>query len=452
MYFLIDRNLFLTYICPTRGKILKFSIGGEIMARLLQGTLGALLFLAVSTISAQSQADMFRRPGVIGDSLSQGFFGATVEKKTQNWAYPVLVSKQAGASVTYNELKGPFINLEDVLKGDCGPICIGLAIIGGNQKTYSLPTHAGITGAEYSTVLRTSGKCEDITAKKMEKEWYWRKWYHYTYRWVQVQDCQEPDKFHRFGLRDAGTQMEVMEKVKPSFVFGSVGANHVLCTALHTSLSCLDEPRFKTDIREVFRRMAAIGSVRGGVLFTVPNVTAIAFLEPYRDPSNRAAYTGLKAFFRSSVSSPDHVLDATEVSKITTFLNMLNNEIKAQAAAHRYAISDLKVIFDDMKENGRPLANSSGWSPGLAQAHWPLPGKPGVFGLDGVHPNMYGHAVFANELINAINARYGYNIPKVSEYNAWFYDSLNRNPVDLKKFLTQNIFGQFISWVIGIFT
>ncbi|WCL49932.1 hypothetical protein [Leptospira sp. GIMC2001] len=422
------------------------------MARLLQGITGLLLLLAVSSISAQSQADLFRKPGVIGDSLSQGFFGATVEKKTQDWAYPVLVSKQAGSSVTYNELKGPFINLEDVLKGDCGPICIGLAIIGGNQKTYSLPSHAGITGAEYTTVLKTSGKCEDITAKKQEKDWYWRTWYHYTYRWVTVADCQEPDKFHQFGLRSSGTQMEVMEKNKPSFVFGSAGANHVLCTALHTSLDCLDEPRFKRDIREVFRRMANIGSVKGGVLFTVPNVTAIAFLEPYKDPQNRAAYSGLKAFFRSSVSSPSHVLDATEINTINNFLTMLNNEIKAQGAANRYAVADLKVIFDDLKENGRPIRHSSGYSPGNAQANWPLPGKPGVFGLDGVHPNMLGHAVFANELIDSINSRYGYNIAKVDEYSAWFYDSLNRNPVDLKKFLTQTIFGQFISWVIGIFT
>ncbi len=413
---------------------------------------GALLVASLGVLHAQSQADMFRRPAVIGDSLSQGFFGATVERKTQEWAYPVLVVKQAGSSITYNELKGPFVNLEDVLKLECGPICIGSAIIGGNARTVTLPTHAGITGAEYTTVLRTSGKCEDITATKQVKEWYWRTWWHYTWRWVTVPDCQEPDKFHRFGLRDAGTQMEIMEKVRPSFVFGTAGANHVLCTALHTSLSCLDEPRFRRDIREVFRRLANIGTVRGGVLFTIPNVTAIGYLEPYRDPAGRANFTGLKAFYRSSVSSPDHVLDANEVNTITQFLTMLNNEIRAQAAANRYALSDLKVIFDDLKENGRPIRHSSGWSPGNAQAGWPLPGKPGVFSLDGVHPNMYGHAVMANELIDAINARYGYNIPKVNEYNAWFHDSLNRNPIDLKRFLTHNIFGQFISWVIGIFT
>ncbi|MCB1179758.1 MAG: hypothetical protein KDK36_19430, partial [Leptospiraceae bacterium] len=214
-------------------------------------TLFSTLFLLLSgVVSAQTQKELFAKPGVIGDSLSQGFYGVTVEKKSQEWAYPVLVSKQAGSSISYNVLKGPYVNLEDVLKGDCGPFCIAGSVIGGNESTVSLPSHAGITGAEYTNVLRTSGTCEDITATKWERQWYWATWYWYTYRWVQVADCQEPDKFHQYGLRGAGTQMEVMEKVKPTFLFGTAGANHVLCTALHTSLDCLDEARFKRDVRE----------------------------------------------------------------------------------------------------------------------------------------------------------------------------------------------------------
>ncbi|AOP32483.1 hypothetical protein A0128_00460 [Leptospira tipperaryensis] len=414
-------------------------------------TLLFVLGFGVGSLSAQTQAQLFAKPGVIGDSLSHGFFGATVEKKTQDWAYPVLVSKQAGASVSYNVLKGPYINLEDVLKGDCGVFCIAGSIIGGNGSTVSLPTHAGITGAEYTSVLRTSGKCEDVTATKWDKQWYWATWYWYTYRWVQVQDCKEPDKFHQFGLRDSGTQIEIMEKVRPSFLFGTVAANHVLCTALSTTTACLDEARYKRDIREVMRRLAAIGSLKGGVLFTIPNVTAIAFLEPYKDPQGRANYSGLKAFFRSSVSDPNQVLDASEVATITNFLAMLNNEVKAQGAAMGFAVADLKVVFDDIKENGRIVKSPSGWSPGYARASWPLPNQPGVFGLDGVHPNMFGHSVFANELIKVINVRYGLNLAQVSEYTAWYYDTLNRNPIDLKKFLTDTIFGQFISWVIGIF-
>ncbi len=412
---------------------------------------GIFLIVSAASLGAQSQAQMFAKPGVIGDSLSQGFYGATVEEKTQNWSYPVLVSKQAGSGVTYNVLKGPYINLEDVLKGNCGVFCIASAIIGGNGNTVNLPTHAGITGADYTTVLQTSGQCENINATTWAKDWYWATWYWYTYRWVQVPDCQTPDKFHQFGLRNSGTQLQVMQAVKPTFLFGSVAANHVLCTALSTSTDCLDQNRFQNDIRSTMSKLGAVGSIKGGVLFTVPNVTSIAFLETYTDPQGRANYSGLKAFFRSSVSDPSQVLDKNEVATISNFLTTLNNEVKAQAVAMGFALADLKVLFDDLKENGRLIQSPSGYSPGYAKANWPLPGQPGIFGLDGVHPNMYGHSVFANELIKAVNAKYGYSIPQVSEYSAWYYDSLNRNPVDLKKFLTDTIFGQFISWVIGIF-
>jgi hypothetical protein len=427
------------------------SAGRLVLNLAAQITLLGAFVIGGAPLSAQSIGQLFAKPGVMGDSLSQGFYGATVEKKTQDWAYPVLVSKQAGSNVTYNRLKGPYINLEDVLKGDCGVFCIASSIIGGHDGTVSTPTHAGITGADYTNALVTSGTCEDITAKKWEKEWYWRKWYHYTYRWIEVADCQDPDKYHELGLRNSGTQMQVMEAVRPSFIFGSVGANHVLCTALATSLDCLDTARWKRDSAEAFRRMRNISSVKGGVVFTVPNVTAIYYLENYNDPQGRAAYSGLKAFYKSSVSGTGDVLDSSEIGTISNFVNMVNTDLKNLAAANNYALTDAKVIFDDIKQNGRVIRSSGGYSPGVAGANWPLPGKPGIFGLDGVHPNRYGHAVLANELSTSINAKYGVSIPKVDEYAAWYYDSLNRSPVDLKDFLNESILGQVISFLINIF-
>lgn len=410
-----------------------------------------LAFAAPAFAQTVTLQQLFSKPGAIGDSLSQGFFGVTVEKKTQDWAYPVLVSKQAGSNLSYNTLKGPYVNLETVLKGECGPICIASAIIGGNETTVATPTHAGITGADYSDALYKSGKCQDIRATKQERQWYWATWYWYTYRWVTVPDCQEPDKFFRFGLRSSGTQIQIMEQVKPTFLFGAVGANHVLCTALGTSLACLDEARFRRDVAASMARLRAMGSLKGGVIFSVPNVTAIAYLENWRDPSGRANYTGLKPFYRGTVSSPDQVLDATEVAAIDRFLTMENNELRNQATAMNFAFTDAKALFDDIKQNGRPIRSSSGYSPGNGQAMWPLAGRPGLFGLDGVHPNRYGHSIMANEIIKSVNAKYRVAIPQVDEYSAWYYDTLNRSPVDLKGFLTNSIFGQVITWIVDTF-
>lgn len=173
-----------------------------------------LIFLGfeVGTLVAQSQAELFARPGVIGDSLSQGFFGATVEKKTQDWAYPVLVTKQAGSSLSYNVLKGPWLNFESILKKECGLICMVKSLIGGNASVVNLPTHAGITGAEYSSVLRTSGECQDVTARKWAKEWYWSAWNQRTYRWVMVKDCKSLISFISLVFENPGLKLRLWRK------------------------------------------------------------------------------------------------------------------------------------------------------------------------------------------------------------------------------------------------
>lgn len=406
-------------------------------------------FVMSASVQAVTQQEMFARPGVIGDSLAQGFYGVTVEKKTQDWAYPVLVSKQAGTSLSYNVLNGPYINAEDVFKLQCGPFCIIRSVIGGNTSTVALPTNTAVTGATYTSVLYTTGTCQDVRLRKMGLS---VRWYYVfpIFEWVEMPDCQSPSKFHQLGLRDAGTQIEIMQKIRPTFVFATAAANHVLCTALQLNTTCQDMARFKRDFSETMRRLAAIGSVKGGVLFTIPDITSIAYLERYNDPQGRDAYTGLKAFYRSSVSSPYQILDRYEIGRTAEFLRVMNDDIKAQGAAMGFAVADIKVVFDDIRENGRPITGPNGYAPGLARANWPLPNQPGVFGLDGVHPNMLGHAVFSNELIKSINAKYAYNIPKVSEYSAWYYDSLNRNPVNTKDFLGNNLFGQIISWVISV--
>ncbi|HQI20928.1 MAG TPA: hypothetical protein PLW55_16380, partial [Leptospiraceae bacterium] len=143
--------------------------------------------------------------------------------------------------------------------------------------------------------------------------------------------------------------------------------------------------------------------------------------------------------------------DAGEIATVQKFLAMENTELRNQATGANFAFTDAKALFDDIKANGRVLKSSSGYSPGNGQAMWPLPGRPGLFGLDGVHPNRYGHSIMANELILAINKQYGVAIPKVDEYSAWYYDSLNRSPVDLKNFLTNSIFGQVITWIVDTF-
>jgi hypothetical protein len=471
--------------------------------------LGALIALLAAT-AAQSQnatkEEMFSKPGVIGDSLSQGFYSGVVEPKTQNWAYPVLVTKKAqkwafpdkesrennSSPLSYNELDGPFLNLEDhIKKPDCIACLFRVKRGQQGEKTVELPSHAGITGADYTTVLNTSGKCVDIDIH-----------HHYITILgfdIRLPGCEKPDGFHRLGLRGAGTQMQVMQELKPTFLFGTVAANHVLCTAIQTSTDCLNMKRFKRDFRKTLKKLDAIGSIKGGVLFTIPDVSTLPFL--VRDHNPRSSRFGLRAFYRSNHTrmDADEVIDRDEEEEIKEFTTEMNEVIKFEANARGWAVADLNKVFNDIKENGRsimrPDAEDKGSEKALvARASWPdpvttrvqyseeearkgpLPGvdeedrksaldvfdramkdykrgrvsdngqlpdipefylvtfittvRPGIFGLDGIHPNMLGHAVMANELIGAINKQYNFDIPLVSEYRAWEHDALNQAAVE----------------------
>jgi len=413
-----------------------------------------------SPVTPVPLAELFRRPGVIGDSLAQGFYAATVQKKSQDWAYPVIVAKAAGAKVTYNALSGPGVNMEDVFKGWCDPICVALGIIGGQVERVELPTHVGITGSQYVKAVRTSGRCKNVYSekkvrqKRKKRRWYWLWWYKIVYRWLTLPDCSFPDFYHRFGLDNAGTQIQIMEKIQPSFIFASDAANHVLCTALKTRTSCLNEEEFKRYFGEVMFRFRNIFTVRGGVLFTIPNVNRISYLEPYTDPLGRAELSGLKTFYRTFVTNPEQVLDTSEQAQITEFTEMLNDQIKLEAAVANYAVADIAAVFDDIHFNGREVRSPSGAYLATARTNWPVSDpyyEAGIFGLDGVHPNRYGHTVLATELIKAINIKYAVNIPLPSEYFAWTFDTLNQEPINIKQFLDHTLIGQMTSILISIY-
>lgn len=388
---------------------------GKIFSITTHKSVRAIIFAAcflMTVAHATSVEELFQRPGVIGDSLSQGFYGVGVQKKTQDWAYPVLVAKQVGAELKYNTLSGPSFNIEDVVKQQCSPGCVAKGLKGVLIAKVHLPSHAGVSGADYTTALKMSGKCADIERAPI---------------------CLPPDDFHRLALGGAGTQVQIMEKLKPTFLFGSIAANHVLCAAIQTSVNCLDMQRFKRDFAEVMRRMKAMGSLRGGVLFTVPNVTSIPLLEFYRDPLGRKAYTGYKLRMNNIITSPNQILDVDEIKVIKKFTVEMNEAIRQEGGAAGFAVADLETVFDNIQVGGRQITSLNGKKSVIAYAHWPMPGRAGLFALDGVHPNMLGHSVIANEIIRAINYRYRLEIKPISEYLAWENDSLNQEPIDVQR-------------------
>ena len=98
-------------------------------------------------------------------------------------------------------------------------------------------------------------------------------------------------------------------------------------------------------------------------------------------------------------------LTLAEIQKISNATAAYNNAIKAAAQAEGLAFVDANTRLKELATTGI-VADGISFSSALVTG--------GAFSLDGVHPSTRGYAIIANDFIDAINASYGSNIPKVN--------------------------------------
>ncbi|MDI1254925.1 MAG: SGNH/GDSL hydrolase family protein [Flavobacterium sp.] len=99
------------------------------------------------------------------------------------------------------------------------------------------------------------------------------------------------------------------------------------------------------------------------------------------------------------------VLSKEEIAEVKTATDAYNVTIQAVAEANGLAFVDTKTILEQLKTTG--IA-----SDGFTLTSVYVTG--GTFSLDGVHPSPRGYAFIANMFAEAINTKYGSNLPKVS--------------------------------------
>lgn len=101
--------------------------------------------------------------------------------------------------------------------------------------------------------------------------------------------------------------------------------------------------------------------------------------------------------------SDRYVLDESEKNTIQQHIQAYNQAIYSVAMSKGLAFADMNAFLKSFKSgmmyNG--IAMNASFISG------------GAFSLDGVHPNPRGYALIANQLIQAINAKYGSTIPMV---------------------------------------
>ncbi len=104
----------------------------------------------------------------------------------------------------------------------------------------------------------------------------------------------------------------------------------------------------------------------------------------------------------------NYILDLSEVSDISSAIGSYNNSISTLAQQYSLAFVDMNKYFKEAK--------SGLIFDGLTFNTTFVTG--GFFSLDGIHPTPQGYAIIANFFIEAINAKYGSQVPlvNVTEY------------------------------------
>ncbi|UOG75321.1 hypothetical protein MTX78_01685 [Hymenobacter tibetensis] len=102
------------------------------------------------------------------------------------------------------------------------------------------------------------------------------------------------------------------------------------------------------------------------------------------------------------------VLDDTEQTQVRNATTAFNTAITNKANEKGLAIFDSNTFFSGVAQRGlvtNGVSNTASFVSG------------NLFSLDGVHPTPRGYAVIANEMIKAINAKYGSRIAQVNPNN-----------------------------------
>jgi hypothetical protein len=130
-----------------------------------------------------------------------------------------------------------------------------------------------------------------------------------------------------------------------------------------------------------------------------PFPSGVGLVIPGAPPATAAALANA-----SNALATNFVLDSDEVTAVQARTAELNAVITNAARAKGLAIFDSNTFFNQIARNGLVI-NTVGNSAAFVSGN--------LFSLDGVHPTPRGYAVVANEMIKAINAQYGAQVPGV---------------------------------------
>ncbi|RNC91803.1 MAG: SGNH/GDSL hydrolase family protein [Allomuricauda sp.] len=133
-------------------------------------------------------------------------------------------------------------------------------------------------------------------------------------------------------------------------------------------------------------------------------LTSSSFIGTLANPADPTSINGV------AVPLADNwVLTPQEQATASAAVAAYNQVIAGLAASYDIALVDANSFFVEFNASGFPLADGS-----TVTATF---GSGGGFSLDGVHPSPRGYAIITNLFVEAINGKYGSNLPGVNPLN-----------------------------------
>ncbi|MEM8566648.1 MAG: hypothetical protein AAGF85_09310 [Bacteroidota bacterium] len=133
-------------------------------------------------------------------------------------------------------------------------------------------------------------------------------------------------------------------------------------------------------------------------------LTSGAVLGTLANPSDSTTVIGVAVPLEDQ-----YALTTAELTEINDAIVEFNNTIATEVAKYsdQVALADVNQTLADLSNNGFAFANGVTLTPDFTP-------PTGAFSEDGVHPNSRGYAFAANTFIEAINTKFGSDIPLVN--------------------------------------
>jgi|WetSurMetagenome_2_1015567.scaffolds.fasta_scaffold26220_2 lysophospholipase L1-like esterase len=366
-----------------------------------------LLILAAGLLMASAafgQTPNFSKIVVLGDSLSSGYYGTSLNLYGQPKAYDNLISEAAGHPLTLPLISYPGIPIQEKLAG-FDPVT-GFPILkpvgetmGSLMNPTSQPTNLAVPG-------QTSVDC--LTKKPA------------------IPPSNLTDLILGFPSvyiqgHAPASQVGLGVQLAPTFVIIWIGANDVLGGAVTGNPNyTVPASAFAQIFPAIVGSMAQTGAKM--VLANIPDVTVLPVLskgsflaaqgmpiakfgmgpDDYATPYSHEHIKLILEGKDSGPLGPGEILHAADVPKIQAILEADNQVIAAVGAQFHAPVVDMHTIFNKIKKHGYKLPNGQ-----VLTADY----LGGLFGIDGTHPTTTGQAILAKEFTKTINAYYHTSLP-----------------------------------------